>query len=52
MGIYTTCVWFGDCLARAGGSVLLEELPLVERGIEVNDKLVATLKRLSALTKA
>ncbi len=52
MGIYTACVSFAGYVAHAGGTMMLENVSLVERGIEVNDKLVETIKRLSALTKA
>ena len=52
MGIYCACTFFAGYVAHDQGRMMLENRPLVERGIEVNDKLVETIKRLSALTKA
>jgi len=52
MGIYTACVSFAGYTAYAEGRMMFENPPLVERGMEVNDKLVDTIKRLGALTKA
>ena len=52
MGIYSACTFFAGYVWHDQGRVMLENLPLVERGIEVNEKLVETIKRLSALTKA
>ena len=52
MGIYNACVWCDDYLARAGSSVPPERIPVVNRAIEVNDKLVGTITRLSALVQA
>ena len=52
MGIYSSCRFFAGYVAHDQGRMMLENLPLVERGIEVNDKLVETIKRLSALIKA
>ena len=52
MGIYTACLSFAGYIAHAEGRMIFENPPLIERGIEVNDKLVDTIKRLSFLTKA
>ena len=52
MGIYTACVSFTGYIAHADGRIMFENPPLVERGKEVNDKMVDTIKRLTALTKA
>jgi len=52
MGIYTACVSFAGYIGDAEGRMMFENPPLVERAIEVNDKLVDTIKRLSTLTKA
>jgi hypothetical protein len=50
MGISTACVSFAGYIAHAEGRMMLANPGLVERGIELNDKLVDTIKRLSALT--
>ena len=52
MGIYTACVSFTGYIAHADGRIMFENPPLVGRGKEVNDKMVDTIKWLTALTKA
>jgi len=52
MGIYTACVSFAGYAAHADGRMMFENPGLVERAMEVNDKLVDTIKRLGALIKA
>ncbi len=51
MGIYNACVWFEEYFLSMN-SVLPEHVPTVERGMEVNGKLVVAIKRLKALMQA
>ena len=51
MGIYNACVWFEKYFLTKS-SVPPDDIPVVGRGIEVNGKLVVTIKRLEALVQA
>ena len=44
MGIYAACMSFTGYIADADGRIMFENPPLVERGKEVNDKMVDTIK--------
>lgn len=52
MGIYTASVHFAGYAAQAEGKMMLDHPPLFQRAVEVNARLVDTIKRLAVLTEA